>query len=155
MNLSVHPTIVHGDAAVVAIDGELDISTAPLLDTVFFPLLGRGIQHLVVDAKLLRFCDICGFRALTTVHTTMSATGGELVIAEPTSALLRLMRLISLTSPSTPIKVYATVSHALLHEVDRPISLPAPAEWSHAPSPRLPVKAGLGPGRPNGYRHHL
>jgi anti-anti-sigma factor len=158
MNLSVHPTIVHGNAAVVVVDGELDISTVALLDTVLFPLLGRGVQHLVVDAKLLRFCDICGFRALATVHTTMSATGGELVIAEPTSALLRLMQLISLTSPtmpSTPIKVYATVSHALWHEVDRPISLLAPAGWPHAPSPRLPVKAGLGPGRPSDCRHHL
>jgi anti-anti-sigma factor len=157
MNLSVHPTIVHGDAAVVAIDGELDISTVALLDTVFFPLLGRGVRHLVVDAKLLRFCDVCGFRALATVHTTMSATGGDMVIAEPTPALLRLMQLISLTSssvPSTPIKVYATVRHALLHETNRPASLLAPAGWPHIPPHRLPVKAGLGPRNPNGHRHH-
>ncbi|MEV6862696.1 STAS domain-containing protein [Streptosporangium subroseum] len=157
MNLSVHLTIVHKDSAVIAVDGELDISTVALLDTVVFPMLGRGIHHLIVDASLLRFCDVCGFRALTTMHTTMSATGGDMAIAAPTPALLRLMRLISLTSssvPSTPIKVYATVSHALRHENDRSISLLTRAERPDVPPRRLPVKAGCGPGSPNGHRHH-
>jgi stage II sporulation protein AA (anti-sigma F factor antagonist) len=157
VNLSVHPTIVHKDSAVIAVDGELDISTVALLDTVIFPLLDRGIHHLVVDARLLRFCDVCGFRALTTMHTTMSATGGDLAIAEPTPALLRLMQLISLTSssvPSTPIKVYATVSHALRHENDRSIFLLTHAERPDVPPRRLPVKAGCGPGSPNGHRRH-
>ncbi|MFC7645368.1 STAS domain-containing protein [Streptosporangium lutulentum] len=152
-----HPTIVHKDSAVVAIDGELDISTVSLLDTVFFPLLGRGIRHLVVDARLLRFCDVCGFRALSTVHTTMSATGGDLTIAEPSAALLRLMHLIAMTSssvPSTPIKVYATVGHALRHENDRPISFLAHAGCPDAPLRRLPVKAGHGPGGSKGHRRH-
>jgi anti-anti-sigma factor len=157
MNLSVHSTIVREDAAVVAVDGELDISTVALLDTVFFPLLGLGIRHLIVDAKLLRFCDVCGFRALSTVHTTMSATGGDLAIAEPTAALLRLMRLIAMTSPnrpSTPIRVYATVGHALRHEINQSISSLARAGWPDVPPRRLPVRAGHGPGRPNPCRRH-
>jgi hypothetical protein len=91
------------------------------------------------------------------LHATMSATGGDLTIAEPTPALLRLMQLISLTSssvPSTPIKVYATVSHALWQKNDRSISLLARAERPDAPPRRLPVRAGCGPGGPNGHRRH-
>lgn len=125
MNLSVRLTTVQEDAAVAAMDGELDISTVALLDTVLSPLPGYGIRHLIVAAQQLRFCDVCGFRALDSIHATMAATGGGLAIAEPTPALRRLMELMTLTPmipPDAPIRVYATVSQALRGEVGQPVS---------------------------------
>jgi anti-anti-sigma factor len=101
---------------VVAVDGELDIGTAVLLDAVLMSLVGQGIRHLVVTADGLRFCDVCGFRVLAGVHTVLAATGGSLAIAEPTSALRRLTHLMQQAPTifsATPIRVYAKVEQAL------------------------------------------
>jgi anti-anti-sigma factor len=125
MTLSVRLTMVRQDVAVVAVEGELDISNTALLDAVLLPLLGQGIRHLIVAADRLRFCDICGFRVLASVHTIATATGGALAIAEPTPALRRLAALMHPLLPGlsdTPIRVYATVARALHDEVSRPLS---------------------------------
>jgi anti-anti-sigma factor len=125
MSLSVRLTMVRQAVAVVAVEGELDISNAALLDAVLLPLPGQGIRHLIVAAGRLRSCDVCGFRVLASVNTIVSATGGALVIAEPTSALRRLAALMQLLplSPSDPsIRVYATVAQALRAEISHPLS---------------------------------
>jgi anti-anti-sigma factor len=125
MNLSVCPTMVGQDVAVVVVDGELDIGTAELLDAVLMSLLGRGVHHLVVAADRLRFCDVCGFRVLAGVHAGLTATGGSLAIAEPTPALRRLTHLMQ-QAPTifsvTPIRMYATIGQALRGEIGRSLA---------------------------------
>ncbi|WP_433249478.1 STAS domain-containing protein [Streptosporangium sp. CA-135522] len=125
MNLSVHVSGVRQDTAVVAVDGELDVSTAALLEAVLLPLPGQGVRHLIVAADRLRFCDVCGFRVLAGMHTILVAIGGALVLAEPTPVLRRLTDLMQRPPTSlsdSPIRVYATVVQALREEAGRPLS---------------------------------
>ncbi|MEU8381559.1 STAS domain-containing protein [Streptosporangium sp. NPDC048865] len=120
MKLSVQLNIVHQDTAVVAVAGELDLTTIALLDAVLLPLPGQGVRHLIIAADRLRFCDPCGLRALTSVHTIMAATGGTLVIAEPGPVLRRLLAPVrpQATDPSaTPIRTYPTLAQALRGEI--------------------------------------
>ncbi|GIH95969.1 STAS domain-containing protein [Planobispora siamensis] len=94
MELSVRLAAVHQDAAVVEVEGALDVSTVALLEAVLAPLPGRGIRHLVLAATGLRFCDGTGFDALAGVHTALAAAGGGLLIVDPSPVLQRLSLLM-------------------------------------------------------------
>ncbi|MCG5220390.1 STAS domain-containing protein [Streptosporangium sp. KLBMP 9127] len=124
MILSVRSTTVGQDTAVVEIDGELDLSSAGLADAVLRPLPSQGIRHVIVAAARLRFCDVCGFRVLNNVHTTLTGLGGALSIAEPLPALQRLTHLMQSGARGTSIQMYATLDEALLAEIGGPVSFP-------------------------------
>ncbi|MGC5013250.1 STAS domain-containing protein [Streptosporangium sp. DT93] len=125
MRLSVQLSIIGPDAAVVAVDGELDLSTVALLDAILLPLPGQGVRRLIIAADRLRSCDP---RVLASVHTIMTATGGTLIIAGPSPALRR-----SLAStpppradpPAEGIRIYPTLAQALRDEIDLRLSSPA------------------------------
>ena len=49
----------HGHLAIVAVDGELDVGTAPGLDGQLASLANTG-SHLILDLAGVRFCDCAG-----------------------------------------------------------------------------------------------
>jgi len=123
MKLSVHVKTVRQDAAVVTVEGELDISTVGLLDAVLLQLPEKGIRRVVVAGDRLRFCDVCGFRVLASVHVILTAIGGRLVIAEPSPALRRvayLLQQVLSCASDPPITVYATLAEAVRQEGGQP-----------------------------------
>lgn len=124
MRLSVQLTTLRQDAAVIAVEGELDGATAPLLNAVLLPLLGQGVLHLIVAGDRLRFCEPRGLRVLADVHTIAATIGGALTIAGLTPVLRGLLALTQ--TPSTPpiarIKVYDSLDHALRGELGYPCS---------------------------------
>ncbi|GAA3009315.1 STAS domain-containing protein [Streptosporangium longisporum] len=133
MKLSVRLVTTRQDAAVVALQGELDLNSAVLLDAVLLPLPGQGVRHVIVAADRLRFCDVCGLRVLISMHTIMAATGGSLVVAEPAPVLRRLITLMrdpESDRPAPAIRVYATVDQA----VRDVIGLPDPSLATSGPS---------------------
>jgi stage II sporulation protein AA (anti-sigma F factor antagonist) len=127
--LSVHLDMVERDATVVTLEGELDISTAALLEAMLTSLLGGGVRHVVIAARRLRFCDVRGFRVLADAHTVLTAAGSGLAIAEPTPVLhllARLMRQFPAGPSVTPIPMYTTVADALRGRTDETASCGEP-----------------------------
>ena len=57
------------DEAVVALDGELDIATAPELQREIEPLWARPVKVLTVDLQGVDFMDSSGLRALNELRT--------------------------------------------------------------------------------------
>jgi anti-anti-sigma factor len=116
MNLSAQVTEIDQDTAVIAVSGDLDLTTATLLKTLAQPLLEQAIRHLVVAAEGLNFCDVRGLRVFTGIHAVMASAGGRLSIAEPSPILQRLMEVTNQVQGTTcnqpPIAVYRTVSQA-------------------------------------------
>ena len=71
-------------AAVVVVDGELDVATAPTLVDVVDELTDTGTYHrIVLDLTGVRFVDLFGLR-------TVDALAGPTVTVSPGAALHRL-----------------------------------------------------------------
>lgn len=77
---------------VMALEGELDLQTAPDLCSRLVAHRGRRI---VLDASRLTFCDSCGLRAIMCEARENAITGGRLVIVAPAGGSAR--RIFELT----------------------------------------------------------
>jgi anti-sigma B factor antagonist len=61
--------VQYDDEAVIAVDGELDIATAPMLQREVEPLWSRPMNVLTVDLERVDFMDSSGLRALNELRT--------------------------------------------------------------------------------------
>ena len=88
---------------IIALDGELDIATAPGLAQLLAPLAKTG-SHLIVHLARVRFCDCAGLSLFLRLRRLATAAGGSLQLAAPSQSLRRLIAVTSsrLSSPSPP-----------------------------------------------------
>jgi anti-anti-sigma factor len=90
-------TIAHehrGRHAVVTVDGDLDLATAPELTSLGLALVEAGTAGVVVDARRLAFCDSSGLSALVQIANRLD--GGRLAIAAPTPIVRRVLEMSGL-----------------------------------------------------------
>lgn len=84
-----------GGCHVLRLAGELDLSTAGQVRAAF-PSDGAGRRarrHLVLDVRRLRFVDSSGLGVLFELYRWVTARGGRVVVARPTPAVARVLRL--------------------------------------------------------------
>lgn len=88
---------------VVAVAGELDMSTASDLSDVLTSAIEARDVGLVLDLASLDFCDSAGLAVFVGAHNRLDATGRRLVVAGPTEAVARVLELsgISQVIPTT------------------------------------------------------
>jgi anti-anti-sigma factor len=67
---------------VVTIRGELDLATAPELETALLERLDAG-QEVVLDLRELQFMDSSGLRVLVTAHARAADGGPRFAIVRP------------------------------------------------------------------------
>lgn len=85
-----------GAGAVVTVEGELDVATAPRLRAGVAALaLGPG-QLLVVDLAGVTFCDSSGISALIAARNVAEAAGADVALAAVPARLSRTFGLIGL-----------------------------------------------------------
>lgn len=80
---------------VVAVRGECDVLTAPLLRDRLLELAGQSART-VVDLSGLEFLDCAGLRALLVGRRLAELLGGALVIAAPSPPAARVLQLTGL-----------------------------------------------------------
>ncbi|MEO7194462.1 MAG: STAS domain-containing protein [Pseudonocardiaceae bacterium] len=66
---------------VVAVSGDLDMLTAPLLDECLREQLSGAVPHLVVDLEGVKFLGACGLRCLLQARELAETTGVVLHLA--------------------------------------------------------------------------
>jgi anti-sigma B factor antagonist len=75
-------TTTTGDGvARVAVEGELDIATAPMLDATLADIERGGEGTLLLDLALVRFIDSTGLRALLSARRRAEVSGRRLRLA--------------------------------------------------------------------------
>src|SRR5690242_3309727 len=82
--------------AVVAVAGELDLATAPLLGDVVGGLRDPGIDTVVLDVTDLEFCDSSGLAVLVRSHQAAEEHGVRVVVRSPRPAVRRLLEITRL-----------------------------------------------------------
>lgn len=71
------------DHAVLSLKGEFDTFHCPALQEEVEALIERGISHLVLDLRLVKFINSTALGAIIKAHRRCRAEGGELVVAQP------------------------------------------------------------------------
>jgi anti-sigma B factor antagonist len=79
------------DEYVVAVNGDVDLRSAPLLEGRLDALLADGAQAIVLDLRSARFVDEEALGVLTRTATLLAEHGGRLVLASDSPELLSFL----------------------------------------------------------------
>ncbi|MDP9386889.1 MAG: STAS domain-containing protein [Actinomycetota bacterium] len=81
----------------MAVDGELDACTAPILAERLADLIdAQGNLNVVLDLSATTFIDSSGLTALVTAHKALRSRGGRFAVAAPTAPVRRLLEITGL-----------------------------------------------------------
>ena len=83
----------HDGVAVMALSGELDTATVPILRENLAPLEGNGLSTIVLDLRDLTFIDSSGLLAFLEARRRAMSNGHRLVMGGASSAAQRLFEL--------------------------------------------------------------
>ncbi|MBQ0987039.1 STAS domain-containing protein [Streptomyces sp. F63] len=108
LSLSVPHT--DGPLALLRVEGELDLETAPALRSRGLELVDTGRRHLVLDLAPVPFCDSSGLNAFINLLRYAGERDGSLTLAAPPHSLSRLL---DLTGVGRLIPVHASADDAL------------------------------------------
>ena len=95
MPLTLSHRTTNGDA-VVSLDGELDLASAPDLTILAGELIRGGATNIIFDAEKLSFCDSSGLRSLVSIANELRPQGGRVAIVNAQPIVLRVLELTGL-----------------------------------------------------------
>jgi anti-sigma B factor antagonist len=98
-------------AVVVAVEGELDLFTAPVLRDEVRDAIKQDGPTLVFDLASLSFMDSSGLSVLIEAWRLATSQGGGVCLAAPQDPVARILRTTGL---DRRIKVYPDVDTAIL-----------------------------------------
>jgi anti-sigma B factor antagonist len=91
-----------GDHLVLALAGEIDLYTAPRLQSeLTAALAATPSARIVVDMSAVEFCDSTGMNVLLAAHRLASERGGELTLAAPRAPVRKILQVTGLQSVFT------------------------------------------------------
>ncbi len=88
-------TLDQGEAT-VAVNGELDMSTAPALSRSLSDVLDRHPRHVTLDLGGLVFIDSTGLTLLVRTSNRLKEHDGALQLAHPTPPVRRVLEIVGL-----------------------------------------------------------
>jgi anti-anti-sigma factor len=89
-------TTVDDGEAVVAVIGELDLSTAAALSEALAPLLDQRLQAVTLDLGGVEFIDSTGLTLLVRTSKRLGEHQGALRLTSPTPPVRRVLELVGL-----------------------------------------------------------
>lgn len=101
--------------SVVAVEGELDLATAPRLKWMLVDSLDAGHSQLVVDLSLTTFMDSTALGVLVGVNRSLDV-GARLAIA---CAQANVLKIFELSGMDGAFAIFSTLDEALAHAQGR------------------------------------
>jgi len=99
-----------GDVVVISVAGELDMATAPLLQTPIDELLAQGQHRLIFDLAEVSFCDSTGLSVFVRAKNNCDGADGEVRLAAPQRGVLRILEVSGLVEV---LPTYPSVDEAI------------------------------------------
>jgi anti-sigma B factor antagonist len=89
-------------SATIAVQGELDLATAPLLERALAELIAdRSCRSIVLDLHDLDFVGSAGLTVLINAQAHTRTAGGDITLARPSTATMRALQITGLVSTFT------------------------------------------------------
>jgi anti-sigma B factor antagonist len=143
------PTPFDG-AVIVALGGDLDIASAPIVRERLLSLLRPGACRLVIDMSAVRYADASGLAVLVNTQRRAVLLGGGLRLAAPSPEVARIL---IATGLGRHLAAYPTVPAAVAGRgPDSRTALPW-ASPAAAGLQTLPAQAQAEPGAESGELH--
>jgi anti-sigma B factor antagonist len=95
---------------IVAVSGEVDVYSAPMLRDELTQLLAGGATSVVVDLTDVSFLDSTGLGALVSARTAAGQAGGSLPVV---CTHERILKLFTITGLDGVFQIHSTVADAL------------------------------------------
>jgi anti-sigma B factor antagonist len=127
----------HAGCVVVALRGELDVSTAADGLRALTAVAASGVL-VIVDLAELAFMDCYSLNEIMAARVQARRTGGDLVLAGPQPAVLRLLVLCDLVSRRL---VFTSADEAVSGAGSAPAALITPE--AAQPLPASPARSGI------------
>ncbi|MEO5876233.1 MAG: STAS domain-containing protein [Streptosporangiaceae bacterium] len=108
---------LHGDRAIVAVSGEVDVFTSPELREYLQNLIEEGNLNLILDLTGVEFLDSCGLGVLVGIFHRLQSRDGSLVFA---GASERVGKVFHITQLTKIFELYPTLDQALAAGVPTP-----------------------------------
>src|SRR5437588_10376311 len=83
----------YGSRRTVFVTGELDVATAPALESAVVGVLDGQDGELCLDFSGLTFIDSTGIRAVMQVHNKVASFGSRMIILSPTAPVRRVLEI--------------------------------------------------------------
>ena len=99
-----------GDAAIVDVMGEVDLATAPALQSALEQAVDLGCCCVIANLDDTRYIDSTGVRVLLSVHRRAERHHIPFVLASPGPMVQRILTMVGL---DTVIPVYPEVDQAV------------------------------------------
>jgi len=100
-----------GDHTIVTLAGEIDLYTAPRLQSELVAAMRSADPALVVvDMSGVEFCDSTGMNVLLAAHRQACERGGDLVLAGPRAPVRKILEVTGLASVFTVHDDVATLT---------------------------------------------
>jgi anti-sigma B factor antagonist len=91
-----------GDHTIVTLAGEIDLYTAPRLQSELLAAMRSADPALVVvDMSGVEFCDSTGMNVLLAAHRHACERGGDLALAAPRAPVRKILEVTGLSSVFT------------------------------------------------------
>ncbi|MGW0249682.1 STAS domain-containing protein [Nocardia goodfellowii] len=100
---------VHGSATVLTVAGEVDLATAPALETAIEGVLADQPRALIIDLTGVSFLASAGMAALVAAHQRAGAATTIAVVADGPAT----SRQLKMTSLDQVFSLYSTLDDAL------------------------------------------
>jgi anti-sigma B factor antagonist len=96
--------------SIVAVSGDVDISTSPDLREALAGVLAAGSRCVVVDLSAVRFIDSTGLGVLVGLYTAVRNAGGRLAVVNDHAAVLKVF---SITALDDVLGIHPTLAGAV------------------------------------------
>lgn len=87
----VSSTRLKNGAVFVSVSGDVDLSTAPMLERALLTAIAEGATTIAVDMSECCFVDSAGIHALLQAQAELKRTGGRLSLISPARAVRRAL----------------------------------------------------------------
>lgn len=104
------PVLWFGQAAVVKLPAEIDITNADRIREYLVFVLNQGAAVLIADLSMTTFCDSAGVRALLRTFRRADASNSAMRLVVATVAVDRIM---AITGVDRLVDIYPNVTAAL------------------------------------------
>lgn len=85
------------DDALVTVVGEVDLSTASILEHGLVEAVGCGARRVLVDVRAMSFCDVAGLNVLLRARSELHAAGSRLGLIGANRSLSIMLRALGLS----------------------------------------------------------